>query len=147
MLTSYGDPRSRSKSMVFGAAQRVYVTKKTSTSTISGRLGFPNTHFDPMKAHITVQDTTSSMPSRCGGASTHHDQRASRRYWCMKPCVNLDAAVLTKVTKRARCHPGQRHRHNDPSGWPKRSHAGLAIRRPDHLCFVRGARRDPAGGY
>ena len=31
-------------------------------------------------------------------------------YWCMKPAVNLDAAVIAKVYEGQDRHPGRRHR-------------------------------------
>ncbi len=69
----------------------------------SGRLGFPNAFFDPLKAHVLYNQ--------------YHDQYAwadevdfdgimtnehHASYWCMKPSVNLDAAVISKVTKKAK---------------------------------------------
>ncbi|GIT42765.1 MAG: hypothetical protein Ct9H300mP11_07010 [Chloroflexota bacterium] len=42
-------------------------------------------------------------------------------YWCGKPAVNLDAAVLTKVTKKAKIAIlGNVIAVNDQSGWLKR---------------------------
>jgi len=35
-------------------------------------------------------------------------------YWCMKPCVNLDAAVIAKLTSASDRHPGNVIAINDP---------------------------------
>ena len=69
----------------------------------SARLGFPNTHFDPQKAHVLYnqyheQYALADDVGFDGIMSNEH--HAS--YWCMKPSVNLDAAVIAKVTKRAK---------------------------------------------
>src|SRR5215471_4591830 len=69
----------------------------------SGRLGFPNTHFDPEKAHTLYnqyheQYALADEVGFDGIMSNEH--HAS--YWCMKPSVNLDAAVISKVTKKAK---------------------------------------------
>ncbi len=69
----------------------------------SGRLGFPNTHFDPEKAHHLYnqyheQYAFADAVGFDGIMSNEH--HAS--YWCMKPSVNLDAAVIAKLTKKAK---------------------------------------------
>ncbi len=69
----------------------------------SGRLGFPNTHFDPEKAHILYnqyheQYALADEVGFDGIMSNEH--HAS--YWCMKPAVNLDAAVISKITKNTK---------------------------------------------
>ncbi len=69
----------------------------------SGRLGFPNTFFDPEKAHILYnqyheQYALADEVGFDGIMSNEH--HAS--YWCMKPAVNLDAAVISKITKNTK---------------------------------------------
>ena len=69
----------------------------------SGRLGFPNTFFDPEKAHELYnqyheQYALADEAGFDGIMSNEH--HAS--YWCMKPAVNLDAAVIAKITKNAK---------------------------------------------
>ena len=69
----------------------------------SGRLGFPNTHFDPEKAHVLYnqyheQYALADEVGFDGIMSNEH--HAS--YWCMKPAVNLDAAVISKITKNTK---------------------------------------------
>jgi alkanesulfonate monooxygenase SsuD/methylene tetrahydromethanopterin reductase-like flavin-dependent oxidoreductase (luciferase family) len=69
----------------------------------SGRLGFPNTFFDPEKAHVLYnqyheQYAWADEVGFDGIMSNEH--HAS--YWCMKPSVNLDAAVIAKVTRKAK---------------------------------------------
>ena len=69
----------------------------------SGRLGFPNTYFDPQKAHVLYNEYHEqySLADEVGfdGIMTN-EHHAS--YWCMKPAVNLDAAVISKVTKNVK---------------------------------------------
>ena len=69
----------------------------------SGRLGFPNTFFDPEKAHVLYnqyheQYALADEAGFDGIMSNEH--HAS--YWCMKPAVNLDAAVISKITKNTK---------------------------------------------
>ena len=69
----------------------------------SGRLGFPNTHFDPEKAHVLYnqyhEEYAWADESGVDGIMTneHHSS-----YGNMKPSANLDAAVISRITKRAR---------------------------------------------
>ena len=69
----------------------------------SGRLGFPNTFFDPEKASVLYnqyheQYQLADEVNFDGIMSNEH--HAS--YWCMKPAVNLDAAVISKLTKKVK---------------------------------------------
>src|SRR4051794_10588373 len=69
----------------------------------AAKLLFPNTFFDPVKAHQYYNEYHDLLAyaDEVGwdGVSTneHHST-----YRCMKPSVNVDAAVLTKITKRAK---------------------------------------------
>ena len=69
----------------------------------SGRLGFPNTYFDPAKASILYNQYHEQyqLADEVGfdGIMTN-EYHAS--YWCMKPAVNLDAAVISKLTKNVK---------------------------------------------
>ena len=69
----------------------------------SGRLDFPNTYFDPQKAHVLYnqyheQYAFADEVSFDGIMTNEH--HAS--YWNMKPSANIDAAVISKVTKSAK---------------------------------------------
>ncbi len=69
----------------------------------SGRMHFPNTHFDPEKAHVLYnqyheQYAWADEVGFDGIMSNEHHSA----YWCMKPSVNIDAAVIAKVTKRVK---------------------------------------------
>ena len=69
----------------------------------SGRLGFPNSYFDPRKAHALYNQYHEQYPladevNFDGIMSNEH--HAS--FWCMKPSVNLDAAVICKLTRKAK---------------------------------------------
>ena len=71
-------------------------------STIPG-LGFPNSYFDPQKAHALYnqyheQYSLADEVNFDGIMSNEH--HAS--FWCMKPSVNLDAAVICKLTRKAK---------------------------------------------
>ena len=69
----------------------------------SGRLDFPNTYFDPEKAHHLYNQYHEQyvMADEAGldGIMTneHHSS-----YWNMKPSANLDAAVISRTTSRAK---------------------------------------------
>ena len=89
----------------------------------SGRLGFPNTYFDLEKAHVLYnqyheQYAWADEVGFDGIMSNEH--HAS--YWCMKSAVNLDAAVIAKVTTKAKIAIwGTSSPSMTPSAWPKRS--------------------------
>ena len=80
-----------------------YVTDQDLSGYEAGRLLFPNSYFDPQKAHILYNQYHEQYAyvDQMGidGIMTneHHSS-----YWCMKPSVNLDAAVLCKVTRKAK---------------------------------------------
>ena len=69
----------------------------------SGRLDFPNTYFDPGKAHVLYNQYHEQYAwadeAGLDGIMTNEHHAA---YWNMKPSANLDAAVISKVTRRAR---------------------------------------------
>ncbi|HZA22969.1 MAG TPA: LLM class flavin-dependent oxidoreductase, partial [Dehalococcoidia bacterium] len=97
--------RPKDKVEVYWFSEQPYghVTSQDLEKYDSGRLGFPNIHFDPEKAHILYnqyheQYALADEVGFDGIMSNEH--HAS--YWCMKPSVNLDAAVISKVTKRAK---------------------------------------------
>jgi alkanesulfonate monooxygenase SsuD/methylene tetrahydromethanopterin reductase-like flavin-dependent oxidoreductase (luciferase family) len=80
-----------------------YVTDEDLAKYPSGRLDFPNTYFDPHKAHILYNQYHDqyALADEVGfdGIMTNKHHAS---YWCMKPAVNLDAAVICKVTKKAK---------------------------------------------
>ena len=69
----------------------------------SGRLGFPNSYFDPRKAHALYNQYHEQYPL---ADEVHFDGIMSNEhhasFWCMKPSVNLDAAVICKLTRKAK---------------------------------------------
>ena len=69
----------------------------------SGRLGFPNSYFDPQKAHILYnqyhEQYAQADEAGLDGIMTN-EHHAS--YWNMKPSANIDAAVISRLTKKAR---------------------------------------------
>ena len=69
----------------------------------TGRLGFPNTHFDPGKAHVLYNEYHDqyALADEVGfDGIMSNEHHAS--YWCMKPAVNLDAAVISQLTSRVK---------------------------------------------
>jgi len=80
-----------------------YITDQDVEKYDSGRLWFPNSHFDPEKAHVLYNEYHEqyAFADEMGfdGIMTN-EHHAS--YWCMKPAVNLDAAVIAKVTKKVK---------------------------------------------
>ena len=98
-------PRPKDRVEVYWFSEQPYghVTDADLEKYESGRLGFPNTYFDPEKAHVLYnqyheQYALADEVGFDGIMSNEH--HAS--YWCMKPAVNLDAAVIAKVTKKAK---------------------------------------------
>ena len=98
-------PRPKDKVEVYWFSEQPYgpVTDEDLSPYESARLGFPNTYFDPQKAHVLYNQYHEqyALADEVGfdGIMTneHHSS-----YWCMKPAVNLDAAVISKVTKHAK---------------------------------------------
>ena len=95
----------KDKIEVFWFSEQAYghVTNEDLEKYDSGRLGFPNTFFDPQKAVVLYnqyheQYAHADEQGFDGIMSNEHHAA----YWCMKPSVNLDAAVICKVTKKAR---------------------------------------------
>ena len=80
-----------------------YVTEDDLAPYESGRMHFPNTNFDPEKAHVLYNNYHEQYAwadeVRFDGimSNEHHSS-----YWCMKPSVNVDAAVIAKVTKKTK---------------------------------------------
>ena len=69
----------------------------------SGRLGFPNTYFDPQKARVLYnqyheQYAWADEVGLDGIVTNEHHVS----YWNIKASANLDAAVISQITKRAK---------------------------------------------
>ena len=80
-----------------------YITDQDVEKYDSGRLWFPNSHFDPEKAHVLYNEYHEqyAFADEMGfDGIMSNEHHAS--YWCMKPAVNLDAAVIAKVTKKVK---------------------------------------------
>ena len=87
----------------FSEQPYTHVTDEDLEKHDSGRLGFPNSYFDPQKAHVLYnqyheQYSLADEVNFDGIMSNEH--HAS--FWCMKPSVNLDAAVICKLTSKAK---------------------------------------------
>ena len=103
MVDQLARPKDKVEVYWFSEQPNGYINDELLDQYDSGRLGFPNTHFDPEKAHVLYNE--------------YHDQYAwadevgfdgimsnehHAAYWCMKPAVNLDAAVIAKLTKKVK---------------------------------------------
>ena len=90
---------------VFFHSQQPYVHVKEEDleKYDSGRLSFPNTFFDPEKAHALYNQYHEQYiladESGLDGIMTN-EHHAS--YWNMKPSANIDAAVISRLTKKVR---------------------------------------------
>jgi alkanesulfonate monooxygenase SsuD/methylene tetrahydromethanopterin reductase-like flavin-dependent oxidoreductase (luciferase family) len=80
-----------------------YVNDEDLAPYESGRMHFPNTHFDPEKAHVLYNNYHDqyAWADEVGFDGIMSNEHHSS-YWCMKPSVNVDAAVISKVTSRAK---------------------------------------------
>ena len=95
----------KDKVEVYFHSQQPYthVTDEDLAKYEAGRLIFPNTYFDPQKAHVLYNEYHEqyAYADEVGidGIMTneHHSY-----YGNMKPSANLDAAVISKVTKRVK---------------------------------------------
>ena len=98
-------PRPKDKVEVYWFSEQPYgpVKDQDLEKYDSGRLGFPNTHFDAERAHVLYNEYHEqyALADEVGfDGIMSNEHHAS--YWCLKPSVNLDAAVISKVTKRAK---------------------------------------------
>ena len=81
----------------------VHVTEQDLDKYPAGRLLFPNTYFKPQKAHelYNMYHEQYAFADEVGydGIMTNEHHSC---YWNMKPSANLDAAVISKITSRAK---------------------------------------------
>ena len=151
MVDQLARPKDQVEVYWFSEQPQGYVSDAQLEQFDSGRLGFPNTFFDPDKAHILYNEYHDqyALADEVGfdGIMTNEHHAA---YWCGKPAVNLDAAVIAKVTKQAKIAiSGQRHSRQRPHPHGRRNcYAGLLFRWQDHL-RLRSRRRggDPPGRH
>ena len=103
MAEQLARPKDQVEVYWFSEQAQGYVTDGELKQFESGRLGFPNSHFDPDKAHVLYGQYHDqyALADEVGfdGIMTNEHHSA---YWCGKPAVNLDAAVIAKITKRAK---------------------------------------------
>ena len=98
-------PRPKDRVDVYWFTQQpyIYVEDEELQKYESGRLGFPNTYFDADKAvglyNQYHEQYAYADEVKFDGIMTNEHHSA---YWNMKPSVNLDAAVISKVTKKAK---------------------------------------------
>ena len=80
-----------------------YVKNEDLEKFTATRMEFPNTYFDPEKAHQLYNQYHEiyALVDEVGfdGIMTNEHHMA---YWCMKPSINLDGAVIAKVTKNVK---------------------------------------------
>jgi alkanesulfonate monooxygenase SsuD/methylene tetrahydromethanopterin reductase-like flavin-dependent oxidoreductase (luciferase family) len=100
-------PLRRSQTLVdvywFSEQPYGYVTEDDLAPYESGRMHFPNTNFDPEKAHVLYNNYHEqyAWADEVGFDGIMSNEHHSS-YWCMKPSVNVDAAVIAKVTKKTK---------------------------------------------
>ena len=89
---------------VFWQSQQPYIhVKDEDIAGYDSRLAFPNSYFDPVKAHLLYnqyheQYAYADEVGLDGIVTNEHHST----YWNMKPSANLDAAVLTKITRNVK---------------------------------------------
>ena len=96
-------PKDKVEVFWFSEQPYAHITDQDLEKYDSGRLGFPNTYFDPEKAHLLYNEYHDqyALADEVGfDGIMSNEHHAS--YWCMKPAVNLDAAVICKVTKNVK---------------------------------------------
>ena len=90
---------------VFWFSEQPYghVTEDDIEGYESGRMHFPNTMFDPIKAHELYSNYHDqyALADQVGFDGIMSNEHHSS-YWCMKPSVNIDAACIAKVTKNVK---------------------------------------------
>ena len=98
------DPKTRRKFTGSPSSLTATSPTKTWSSIDSGRLGFPNTYFDPHKASILYNQYHEqyALADEVGFDDGIMSNEHHASYWCMKPAVNLDAAVIAKLTKNVK---------------------------------------------
>ncbi len=103
MVEQLARPKDKVEVYWFSEQPQGYVTDADLEQYESGRLGFPNAHFDPMKAHELYNQYHEqyALADEVGFDGIMSNEHHSA-YWCGKPCVNLDAAVISKVTKNVK---------------------------------------------
>ena len=103
MVEQLSRPKDHMEVYWFSEQAQGYVSDGQLEQFESGRLAFPNRHFDPAKAHKLYNEYHEqyALADEIGfdGIMTNEHHSA---YWCGKPAVNLDAAVLTKLTKNVK---------------------------------------------
>ena len=103
MVDQLSRPKDQMEVYWFSEQAQGYIADDQLEKFESGRLAFPNTHFDPAKAHKLYNEYHEqyALADEIGfdGIMTNEHHSA---YWCGKPAVNLDAAVLTKITKKVK---------------------------------------------
>jgi len=103
MVDQLSRPKDHMEVYWFSEQAQGYVSDGQLEQFESGRLAFPNRHFDPAKAHKLYNEYHEqyALADEIGfdGIMTNEHHSA---YWCGKPAVNLDAAVLTKLTKNVK---------------------------------------------
>ena len=103
MVEQLSRPKDHIDVYWFSEQAQGYINEGQIEKFESGRLAFPNSHFDPDKAHKLYNEYHEqyAFADEVGfdGIMTNEHHSA---YWCGKPAVNLDAAVLAKVTKKVK---------------------------------------------
>ncbi len=103
MVNQLARPRDKVEIYWFSEQPNGYVRDEDLDKYDATRFLFPNSYFDPQKAHVLYNEYHEqyALVDEVGfdGIMTNEHHTA---YWCMKPSANLDAAVLSKITKKVK---------------------------------------------
>ena len=103
MVDQLARPKDKMEVYWFSEQAQGYVSDGELEKFESGRMAFPNAHFDPAKAHVLYNEYHDqyALADEVGFDSIMTNEHHAA-YWCGKPAVNLDAAILTKITKNVK---------------------------------------------
>ncbi len=103
MAEQLARPKDKVEVYWFSEQPNGYVKDEDLAKYDATRFLFPNSYFDPDKAHVLYNQYHEqyALVDEVGfdGIMTNEHHTA---YWCMKPAANLDAAVLSKITKNVK---------------------------------------------
>lgn len=129
MVDQLARPKDKVENYWFSEQPNGYVRDEDLDKYDATRSVFPNSYFDPQKAHVLYNEYHEqyALVDEVGfdGIMTNEHHTA---YWCMKPSANLDAAVLSKSTKKVKIASwATSSRSTTRCGWPKRKRCWTAI--------------------
>ena len=151
MVDQLARPKDKAEIYWFSEQPYGHVGNEDLEQFDSGRLGFPNTFFDPHKASILYNEYHEQYAlADEGGLRRYHVKRAPR-FLLVHEAFSQSGRrrYLQAHQERQDCHPRQRNRHQRPHPHGRGNrHAGLLLRWPHHLRIrTRHRGRNPAGRH